>query len=93
VADNDIIRDLIDRIATAVPEMSVECAVSIEREARAHWGGSDVHVPADPGRESRRRAAVIAWRNGVPIDTIRSSLGIGRATIYRIVKQQRGTCP
>lgn len=84
-----MITDVLNRVAAAVPELSVDVYVRIEREARAVWGGQSVYVAVDPQADYRRQAAVTAWRNGVPIRTIHESLGLSRSTIYRLL-QQRG---
>lgn len=89
VGDADVITDVLNRVAAAVPELSVDTYVRIEREARAVWGGREVWVAVDSQSDYKRQAAVTAWRNGVPIRTIHESLGLSRSTIYRLL-QQRG---
>lgn len=83
----DIVRDIIDRFMREVPGVTVECAYRIEVEARNRWGGQRAYVQRNPDRETRRSAAITAWKSGVPISSVSESLGIDRSTMYRLLKQ------
>ncbi len=86
--ETDIVRDIIDRFVCAVPEISVECAYRIEQDVRARWGGGHVYIARDPDRHARQEAVVHAWRNGVPVQQVVTSLGIDRSTVYRLLRRK-----
>jgi hypothetical protein len=97
----DIIRWVIDRMLAHDDSITQELALTVEREARAEWGGQRIDYiaktcPADrdrrralQGRTSpeRERAAVADYLADKPLPLIEQEHGISRRTLYRMVKR------
>jgi len=97
----DVIRWVIDRMMAHEDSITQELALTVEREARAEWGGQRVDYiaktcAADVDRRralqgrtapATERAVVAAYVADQPIEAIARKHGISRATIYRMVKR------
>lgn len=90
--DTDIIRWVIDCMMAHEPAITPEQALSVEREARAEWGGQRVGYivrtcaadrQAGPDPEALRQAVAA----NLPARQVASSAGISRRTLYRLIKR------
>jgi hypothetical protein len=98
----DIIRWVIDRMMAHDDSITQELALTVEREARAEWGGQSiayVRKSCDGDRKAARRpldpaAAEAVYQAGLtsaPTDHVLQTHGVSRATLYRLMKRpQRG---
>ncbi len=95
----DIIRWVIDRFLAHDDSITQELALTIEREARAEWGGQRIDYVAKfceadrPGRTRQARQplpeeAVRDYLAGTPLPEITSRHGVSRATLYRGLKRR-----
>jgi transposase-like protein len=97
----DIIRWVIDRMLAHDDSITQELALTVEREARAEWGGQRIDYiaktcPEDLERRralqgrtdpERERAAVAAYLADEPVPAIEQRFGISRRTLYRMIKR------
>lgn len=94
----DIIRWVIDCMLAHDDSITQELALTVEREARAEWGGRSVDYirkACDHDRRGGRRplppdAARTAYEAGLsaaPTDRVLQDHGISRATLYRMLKR------
>jgi Mor family transcriptional regulator len=86
--------DLVDRLLQYVQvefEAQIETAI---RRARSDFAGSEGYVKKRDNVERERIAReVLALFNGRNGSEVARRLGIGRATVYRIVRQSRAVKP
>lgn len=92
----DIIRWVIDRMLAHDDSITQELALTVEREARAEWGGQRIeYVPKTCGHVTARkpapldRSVVEAIDQGMPARQAGAEHGISRATVYRMLKRTR----
>lgn len=84
--DFDLVRVIIDRLVSALPEVPVETVWRVEQSIRHEYGGQRVYIRATAGVEHRREAIKRAMANGVRVADLCESTGISRSTIYNILK-------
>jgi hypothetical protein len=95
----DIIRWVIERMMAHEDSITQELALTVEREARAEWGGQRIDYvaktcAADKPRRTGPAAAACApqavqdYMAGVPLPDIENSHGISRRTLYRALKRR-----
>lgn len=96
----DIIRWVIDRMMAHEDSITQELALTVEREARAEWGGQRIDYIAKTcaaDTEARRALqgakavppdAVQDYLAGKPLPEIESEHGISRRTLYRSLKRR-----
>lgn len=93
----DIIKWIVDRMLAHDDSITQELALTIEREARAEWGGQRIDYIAKHCGQAR------AGRQGLPTEvrqavyqagvsdqstaSITAEHGISRATLYRLLKR------
>jgi Mor family transcriptional regulator len=93
----DIIRDILDRIASALPAETFtdDIALQIETQIRHDWGGDRPYI-AKAGESSadvmsRRNAAILRdWQNGERIPAIARKHRLSRVRVWQIVKDVGG---
>lgn len=94
----DIIRWVIDRMLAHDDSITLELALTVEREARAEWGGRSIdYIPkscAGDRRAARRplaadvaQAVYQAGLSSAPTDEVLQAHGVSRATLYRLMKR------
>lgn len=88
--------DVVDRVFDYVRELLPDHAAladeleEIKRQVRREFGGREVYIHRRRTDEARERAErVLALFNGRNASEVARRLGIGRATVYRIIKQAR----
>lgn len=90
----DIVRILLEAVATRIPAADPDQLVAIEADVRAEFGNRRVRINTRATyRMARERAAVLTQADNAGnaasnADLIRAS-GIPRASWYRLVKQRR----
>ena len=88
---SDIIRWVIDRMMAHDDSITQELALTVEREARAEWGGERiiyVRKTCEGDREARARAAMSAAADGEePVGAVARRHGLGRTTLDRLLKR------
>lgn len=96
----DIIRWVIERMMAHEDSITQELALTVEREARAEWGGQRIDYIAKTCAadvEERRRLqgakpvpqeAVADYVAGQPMPEIELKYGISRRTLYRGLKRR-----
>lgn len=93
----DIIRWVIDRMMAHEDSITQELALTVEREARAEWGGQRVEYIAktcEADRARRVRAAVSALASSEePVGAVARRHGLHRATLYRMLKRDGSDGP
>ena len=96
--------DLVDRIfdyilsdphlaaaLTALGSESGRKLESIKASVRSEFRGEECYIAGRPATERQRTVArVLALFNGRNASEVARRLGIGRSTVYRILKQARG---
>ena len=96
----DIIRWVIDCMISHDDSITQELALTVEREARAEWGGREeyIHKAIHGDRRGGRRplppdadrTAYEAGLSAAPTDRVLQDHGISRATLYRRMKDGGG---
>lgn len=86
--------DLVEAVVTFIIEMCPEVSgrkEQLQAEIRAEFSGIQTYIPRR-SLEQRRRTAeqVLAIYNGRNATEVARKLGLGRATVYRIIKQAGG---
>ncbi len=95
----DIIRWVIDCMMAHDDSITQELALTVEREARAEWGGRSIDYirkACDGDRKAGRRpvppdAAQALLQDGMsaaPTHQVLQQHGVSRATLYRMLKRQ-----
>ena len=96
MTQKDIIRWVIDRMLAHDESITQELALTVEREARAEWGGQRIdYVPKECDRKAARkplspdaqRAVYAAGLGSEPTGRIVREHGISRSTLYRLMKR------
>jgi Mor family transcriptional regulator len=86
--------DLVEAVVTFLIEMCPEVAgrqEQLKAEIRAEFSGMQTYIPRRSTEQRRRTTEqVLAIYNGRNATEIARRLGLGRATVYRIIKQAGG---
>lgn len=82
----DLLRRIIETLQTMQPSLTDEIALEIERSLRAEFAGEEVYIPKRQPERDRLRLEVRRKFNGRNATEVARELGIGRATVYRILK-------
>lgn len=94
-ADEDVVDRIFDYVRGMLPpDLDAAEIDQMKREVRRELGGAVWYIrqPVHPRDEARARAqAVLALFNGQNATEVARVLGIGRATVYRIIKQAHST--
>ncbi len=95
--DDDLIRDILARVLKLIAggDMFTEAQlVQIEEEIHRDWAGETYRVSKriDNPKASRygpylKKAIVAEVKKGTPVPEVQSKYGVGRATIYRMLKR------
>lgn len=90
------VRDLVDAIFVLLvsehPELARLNLADLKRLAREEFGGEKAYVRMPQEADERQRAQldqVLSLFNGRNASEIARKLGIGRATVYRLLKRAR----
>lgn len=95
----DIIRWIIDRMLAHDDSITQELALTVEREARAEWGGQRIdYIAKNADRKAARRPlegparqqAFEAAASSAPTREVVKATGVSRATLYRLLKRGPG---
>ncbi|MFE8033837.1 helix-turn-helix domain-containing protein [Thiohalocapsa marina] len=88
-ADEDVVDRIFDYVRGMLPpNLDATEIEQMKREVRREFGGRGVYIQRRRADEARARAqAVLALFNGQNATEVARVLGIGRATVYRIIKQ------
>lgn len=89
VFDNpDLVDAIFAFIETEFPDMASRTAV-LKEEVRREFSGIEIYIPRRSVAERERiTAEVLRVFNGRNAVEVARRLGIGRATVYRIIKQE-----
>lgn len=89
--DADVVDRVFDFVRELLPDESAAAELEeIKRQVRREFGGREVYIHRRRSEETRVRAErVLAMFNGRNASEVARRLGIGRATVYRIIKQGR----
>jgi Mor family transcriptional regulator len=89
VFDNpDLVDAIFAFIETEFPDMASRTAV-LKEEVRREFSGIEIYIPRRSVAERERiTAEVLRVFNGRNAAEVARRLGIGRATVYRIIKQE-----
>lgn len=96
MSNRDIIRWVIDRMLAHDDSITQELALTVEREARAEWGGQRIDYIAKtmdrrrPNKlppEAEGQAYRAALDSGAPMAALEQEFGVSRATMYRLIKR------
>lgn len=84
--DPDLVDRLLNYLVTILPELSNDKAKLLQAnlELRRHFAGSEVYVRK---RSRSLPDEVLELFNGRNATEVARQLGIGRATVYRVLKQ------
>lgn len=94
----DIIRWVIDRMLAHDDSITQELALTVEREARAEWGGQrieyirrtcegDRRAARQPLQPEAERAVFQAALSNAPTSQVLQEHGVSRSTLYRLMKR------
>jgi Mor family transcriptional regulator len=88
VFDNpDLVDAIFRRLAEQVPEL-VPRLGAVEAAVRVEFQGIETYIARrSPARRQQRTEQVLQLFNGRNATDIARTLGIGRTTVYRIIKQ------
>lgn len=86
---DDVVTHLLQKLCELVPEVRGDVArqQSIEAHLRLEFGGQTTYVAASGKDYAAMRAQVRERFNGRNASTLARELGVGRATVYRWLKQ------
>ena len=88
--DPDLVQRMIEYIAAELPELNAEVRMRVEENLRREFSGERVTVRRTrPGEVEARAQKVRRLFNGRNATELARTLGVGRATVYRIVKTGR----
>lgn len=83
--------DMVDRIFKYLEENAPELAPllgQLQDEVRAEFQGIEIYIPRrSMARRKQLTVEVLALFNGRNASEVARKLGLGRATVYRIIKQ------
>lgn len=82
----DLLRRIIETIQDLQPSLTDEMALEIERSLRAEFAGEQAYIYKRVAERDRLRMEVRRRFNGRNATEVARELGIGRATVYRILK-------
>lgn len=89
-SDADLVDRIFEFIVKQFPEIA-ERATSVKDDFRGEFGGEERYIAKRPPTERQRRVAeVLRLFNGRNASEVARVLKIGRATVYRILKQEGG---
>lgn len=84
----DIIRWVIDRMLAHEDSITQDLALTVEREARAEWGGDTVYIVKTCASDGPDTQAVLQdYAQNKPVGEITRRHGISRAGLYRLIKR------
>ena len=85
----DIIRWVLDRMLAHDASITPELALTVEREARAEWGGRSIgYVAKRCAADMPNADAVLTdYARADTVDQVARRHGISRATLYRLVRK------
>lgn len=95
----DIIKWILDRLVAHDDSITQDLILTVEREARAEWGGQRIdYIPKTTDRAAgrrpldpqARRAAFEAGASSAPTPQVLQTTGVSRATLYRLLKRGPG---
>lgn len=97
----DIIKWILDRLLAHDDSITQELILTVEREARAEFGGQRIdYIPKMPASDraagrrpldpEARRAAFEAGTSSAPTPQVLQTTGVSRATLYRLLKRGPG---
>lgn len=90
----DIIRDILERLAKALPAGALPDKLSrqIEEQVRQHWAGDRIYISRNGDDLSERNAAIMRdWLNGERPALLCRRYKISRVRLWQIVKVDRRT--
>jgi hypothetical protein len=95
--DDDLIRDILARVLKVIASgdtFSEALSVQIEEEVHHDWAGETYRVSKriDNPKSARygphlKKAIVAEAEKGTPVPEVQRKFGVGRATIYRLLKR------
>ncbi len=87
-SDPDLVDAIFAFIETEFPDLADRTAV-LKEEVRREFSGIEIYIPRRSTAERARiTAEVLRVFNGRNAAEVARRLGIGRATVYRIIKQE-----
>lgn len=90
--NKDVLREFLERLIDACQQQEgfdEAVARSVERQIRHEYGGEQVLIRKDPDREARRMAARQDLQRGLSVPEVQEKHGIGRSTVYDLLKKRR----
>lgn len=84
-ADPDLVDRIFEYLLKEFPQIAVLQLETTKRAVREEFAGQEAYVQARP--RERVAAQVLALFNGRNASEVARRLGIGRATVYRCIKQ------
>lgn len=82
MGNDDIVSDLLSRIPSITPELSMQ----IERAIRQDWSGTSCYISKMAITPNEIIQIKTEVRRGSKIDAVAKRFGIGRSKIYRLLK-------
>lgn len=79
---NDVIDDLLKRLATHIPS-AADLAPKLEAEMRQAWGGTEPYIRHKPDPSRRTMALAEALRQGKPLKEAFAMAGLPRRSGFR----------
>jgi Mor family transcriptional regulator len=90
LADRDLVDAIVEYISSEFPEMAAK-VVELKVAVRAEFSGSFTYIPRRSATERAKLVGdVMSLFNGRNAAEVARRLGIGRATVYRIIKTEGG---
>lgn len=87
-ADPDLVDRIFDYIVEQFPEIKSERIDELKRSTREEFRGAEVYIPSrSPTDRQQQVQEVLKMFNGRNATEIARRLQIGRATVYRYIKQ------
>lgn len=87
----ELLKRMIELVQESQPTMTDEIAVQIERQLIAEFSGLRVNIPSGKVAYCRTIKDEVRRKfNGRNAKEIAREFGIGRATVYRLVKKEGG---
>lgn len=96
MSSRDIIRWVIERMMAHDDSITQDLALTVEREARAEWGGQridyiaktmDRRRPTKLAPDAESQAYRAALDTSVPMASLEQEFGVSRSTMYRLIKR------
>lgn len=85
--NSDLVDAIFRRLVEAVPELAPRLD-QVEAAVRVEFQGIETYIARrSPARRQQRTEQVLALFNGRNVPDVARALGIGRTTVYRIIKQ------